>query len=222
MDHGFLLLPTFGLKVHTAYMIYVFLTLCVVSYILKGRLKIVPGKLQSVVEIIVEAFLKLSDDIMGPKGKKFVPFVLTFFIFILVSNAFGLFPGLSPPTANVNTTIALALIVFVSTHIIGFKEHGISYLKHFLGPHIHWVMTPFMLVLELIGHLVRPVSLSMRLFGNIFGHETVVIVLLILMPLAYPILALVTVLGVLVVVIQAFVFALLTMTYFSGALEEAH
>ncbi len=214
------ILPTFGLEVHTALMLYVSIGLCIFSYVIKGKLELVPGKVQSIVELIFETFAGLAEEVMGERGRKFVPLILTFFIFILISNALGLIPGLAPPTANLNTTLGLALIVFVTTHIIGLREHGIGYLKHFVGP--VWWLAPIMVPIELIGHLARPVSLSMRLFGNMMGHELMVLVLLLLMPYTYPLLAVVTALGVLVVIIQAFVFALLATAYIGGALEEAH
>jgi F-type H+-transporting ATPase subunit a len=220
MEHGLIILPTFGLETHTAFMLYVSVALCIFSYVIKGKLELVPGKVQAIVEIIIETFADFAEEVMGEKGKAFVPFILTFFIFILISNALGLVPGFVPPTANLNTTLGLALIVFFTTHIVGVKEHGLGYIKHFTGP--MWWLAPIMIPIEVFGHLARPVSLSMRLFGNMFGHELLIGVLLILMPIAYPLLVFVTVLGVVVVVIQAMIFALLTMAYIGGALEEAH
>ncbi|MBI1910717.1 MAG: F0F1 ATP synthase subunit A [Deltaproteobacteria bacterium] len=215
-----LIVPTFGLHAHTAIMIYIIVGLAIFAFVMSGRLKLVPGRTQSIVEIVVDAFMGLVDETMGHKGRKYFPFVLTFAVFIFVSNVLGLIPGLLPPTANLNTTLALAVIVFLATHIIGVKEHGLKYFKHFMGP--VWWLAPLMIPIEIIGHLARPVSLSLRLFGNMMGHEQIVGVLLILMPIAYPLLALSTVLGVLVVFIQAFIFALLSMMYIGGALEEAH
>ncbi|MFQ5464850.1 MAG: F0F1 ATP synthase subunit A [Thermodesulfobacteriota bacterium] len=201
-------------------MIYVVIVLALFAFMMGGRLKMVPGKTQSIVEIVVDAFMNMVDETMGPKGKKYFPFIMTFAVFIFVCNVLGMIPGLFPPTANLNTTLALALIVFVATHVIGFKEHGIKYVKHFMGP--VWWLAPLMIPIEIIGHFARPVSLSLRLFGNIMGHEQIVGVLLLLMPIAYPLLALTTVLGILVIFIQAFIFALLSMMYIGGALEEAH
>ncbi|MEE9613995.1 MAG: F0F1 ATP synthase subunit A [Thermodesulfobacteriota bacterium] len=215
-----ILLPTFGLPVHTALMLYVMALLCVFSYLLRGSLKLVPGKLQNTVEIVVEGFAGLIDEVMGQKGKFFLPAILTFFVFILISNTLGMIPGLAPPTANLNTTVGLALIVFVATHIVGLKEHGIGYVKHFTGP--IWWMVPFMFPIEVFGHLARPLSLSFRLFGNMFGHEQLIVVLLMLMPYAYPMVLFSTILGVLAVILQAFIFSLLAMAYIGGALEEAH
>src|SRR3972149_1415430 len=214
------IIPTFGLQVHTAFMLYVMLGLTIFSAIMAKRLRLVPGRAQSIVELVVTSFEGMVDETMGRKGRKYFPFIMTFAVFIFVSNLLGLIPGLLPPTANLNTTLALALIVFVLTHIVGIKEHGIRYLKQFCGP-IWWLM-PLMIPVEIIGHIARPVSLSFRLFGNIFGHEKVVFVLLMLMPLAYPLLAFSTVLGVGGVFLQAFIFALLSMMYIGSALEEAH
>lgn len=215
-----LIVPTFGLQAHTAIMIYIIISLSIFSVIMSRRMRLVPGRTQSILELVVDSFMNLVDETMGHKGKKYFPFVLTFAVFIFVSNVLGLIPGLLPPTANLNTTLALAVIVFLATHIIGVKEHGLKYFKHFMGP--VWWLAPLMIPIEIIGHLARPVSLSLRLFGNMMGHEQIVGVLLILMPIAYPLLALSTVLGVLVVFIQAFIFALLSMMYIGGALEEAH
>jgi len=218
--HESIMLPMFGLHAHTAMMIYIIVGLAIFSIIMSSRFKMVPGKLQSVIELVVDAFLKMADENMGHKGRKYFPFIMTLTAFIFISNAVGLIPGLLPPTANLNTTIGLALVVFFATHIIGFKEHGIKYIKHFIGP--VWYMAPLIFLLEIIGHLARPLSLSLRLFGNMMGHEQIVMVMLILMPIAYPLLAISTVMGVLVVFLQTFIFALLSMLYIGGALEEAH
>lgn len=218
--HESIILPSFGLHAHTAMMIYIVIGLAIFSIIMSGRFRMVPGKLQSVIELVMEAFLKMADENMGHKGRKYFPLIMTLTVFIFVSNAVGMIPGLVPPTANLNTTLGLALVVFFSTHIIGFKEHGIKYIKHFIGP--VWYMVPLIFPLEIIGHLARPLSLSLRLFGNMMGHENIVMVMLILMPIAYPLLAISTLMGVLVIFLQTFIFALLSMLYIGGALEEAH
>lgn len=215
-----IILPTFGLAVHTAVMIYIIIGLAIFSLLVGNRFKMIPGSLQSILELVADAFLKMVDENMGHKGRRYFPFILTLAVFIFISNALGLVPGLLPPTANLNCTLGLALVVFFMTHIIGFKEHGVKYLKHFVGP--VWWLAPLMIPIEIIGHLARPLSLSLRLFGNMMGHEQIVGVLLILMPIAYPLLAVSTALGILVIFIQAFIFALLSMLYLGGALEEAH
>jgi F-type H+-transporting ATPase subunit a len=201
-------------------MIYIIIGLAIFSFLMAKRLKMIPGQTQSIIELVVNGFIGLIDQSMGPKGRKYFPFIMTFAVFIFFANVLGMVPGLLPPTANLNTTVGLALIVFFATHIIGVKEHGLKYFKHFVGP--VWWLAPLMIPIEIIGHIARPVSLSLRLFGNMMGHEQIVTVLLILMPAAYPLLALSTALGVLVIFIQSFIFALLSMMYLGGALEEAH
>jgi len=213
-------LPTFGLPLHTALMIYVMLFILGVSLYVRKSLKLIPGRLQSVFELVIEMFVQLGSEVMGPKGKPFVPWIVTFFLFILVSNALGMIPGLAPPTMNLNTTFGLAIIVFVLTHVIGLREHGIGYIKHFMGPNI-WI-APIMFPIEIVSHVARPVSLSMRLFGNMMGHEVLVGVLVGMMPISILLYGFSAVLGILVVVIQAYIFALLSMAYLGGALDEAH
>lgn len=226
--HPPIILPLFGLPAHTATMFYIILALGLFSYLISRRLEIIPDNIQSVAELLVGGIKGLVEETMGHHGSKYFPLIATFGIYILISNLLGLIPGFLPPTSNLNTTAGLAIIVFFTTHIIGIKEHGIKYLKHFIGPIeglpiiLMIIMAPLMIFVESISHLVRPVSLSLRLFGNIMGHELVVGVLLMLMPLAYPLLALSTALGVLVVFIQAFIFSLLSMMYIGGALEEPH
>ena len=213
-----LIVPTFGIPPHTAVAIYLSLGLVVIAILIRNKATHVPGKLQSIVEMLFETFLLLSEDMMGHHGRKYLPFILSLFIYILIANAFGLVPGLIPPTANLNTTVGLALIVFISTHIIGVKEHGLKYFKRFAGPSPF--LAPLMIPIEIVGHMVMPFSLSMRLFANMMGHEIVSGMLLILMPMGYPLLAFSTVLGIIVVIIQAAVFSLLTMAYIGGAVEE--
>jgi F-type H+-transporting ATPase subunit a len=145
--------------------------------------------------------------------------IATFFIFIFFSNVFGLIPGFFSPTANINTTLACALIVFVTTHVVGIKIHGVKYIKHFLGP--IWWLAPLMLIIEIIGHFSRILSLTLRLFGNIMGEDLVLAILLMLAgqflaPLPMMFLAVFT------SFVQAFIFSLLTMLYISGAMEHAH
>jgi F-type H+-transporting ATPase subunit a len=169
-------------------------------------------------EAAITAIENLIVETMGPKGKAYFPLLATFALFILVSNLIGLIPGLYPPTANLNTNAALALTVFVMTHVIGVKEHGISYLKHFMGPIL--ALAPLIFVIEIIGHMARPLSLSLRLFGNMYGHEIVLMIFLALVPILLPVPMML--MGVLIAFIQTFVFTLLAMIYIAGALEEAH
>ncbi|PKN12921.1 MAG: ATP synthase F0 subunit A [Deltaproteobacteria bacterium HGW-Deltaproteobacteria-4] len=181
-------------------------------------MKMVPGGLQNFMEVVVSGLENLVEETMGHKGKAYFPLIATFALFILTSNLLGLIPGFFPPTANLNTNVALALIVFFMTHIIGLKEHGAHYIKHFTGP-IIW-LAPLMIIIEMIGHLARPLSLSLRLFGNMYGHEIVLMIFFTLVPFLLPIPMML--MGVLVAFIQAFVFSLLAMIYIAGALEDAH
>src|SRR3990172_3148858 len=110
--HTSIILPTFGLPAHTALMIYIVIGLAIFALIFGRRLKLVPGKGQLIIELVYESFMRLVEETMGHKGKKYLPLVLTFAFFIFIANAMGHVPGLIPPTANLNTTLGLALIVF--------------------------------------------------------------------------------------------------------------
>jgi F-type H+-transporting ATPase subunit a len=168
-------------------------------------------------ELMVSGILNIMRDSMGPVAPRFLFLVGALAFFILFSNLSGLVPGFMPPTDNLNTTLACALVVFVSTHIYGFKEHGLAYLKHFAGP--FWWLAWLMIPIEIISHLARPMSLSLRLFGNIMGDHRVGAIFFMLAPLAIPVFT--SVLGLFVSIVQTFVFMLLTMVYISGAIEHA-
>lgn len=215
-----IILPTFGLPVHTVLMIYIIIALSIFSLLIRGTFRLVPGQTQAILEIVADSFMKMVDENMGHKGRRYFPFILTIAVFIFICNALGMVPGLLPPTANLNVTAGLGLVVFFMTHIIGIKEHGFKYVKHFMGP--VWWLSPLLIVIELIGHFARPLSLALRLFGNMMGHEQIVMVLLLLMPVAYPLLAVSTLLGIIVIFVQSFIFALLSMLYLGAALEEPH
>ncbi|HOE17518.1 MAG TPA: F0F1 ATP synthase subunit A [Syntrophorhabdaceae bacterium] len=182
---------------------------------------IVPeGKLTfgTLVEMIVESLSNIIVDTMGPRGREFVLLIGTLALFILFNNLSGLVPGFLPATDNVNTTFACSLTVFVMTHYYGFKEHGVKYLKQFMGP--FWWLAPLMVPIELIGHIARPLSLGLRLFGNITGDHLVTAIFFGLVPLLVPLP--VMFLGLFVAFVQTFVFMLLSMAYFSGAISHEH
>lgn len=204
---------------HVVHSWFVIIIMLFATFLMSRGIKIFPEKGQNILEIIVERLENFMLDITGPEGRAFFPYIATVFLYILICNLLGLIPGFVSPTANINTTLSLALCTFFLTHIIGIKYHGIRYVKHFMGP--VWALAPLMFVIEIIGHLARVMSLSVRLFGNIFGKETVLGILfglwgLYLVPL--PVLFL----GILVSFIQAVVFMLLSIVYFAGAMEEAH
>ncbi len=174
---------------------------------------------RNVVELMVEAISGLVEETMGPRGKEFTLIIGTLGLFILFNNLSGLVPGFLPATDNVNTTFACSLTVFVLTHYYGIREHGLKYVKHFMGP--IWWLAPIMIPIELIGHLSRPLSLGLRLFGNITGDHLVTAIFFMLIPLFVPLIGMV--LGTFVALVQAFVFILLSMAYFSGAVaHEEH
>lgn len=212
-----------------------FIILLVLSIIATAKLKKAPGMLQNIFETVFEFVFDLVDSIMGSEGKRFYPLFLGIFLFIFVSNTLGLIPGLVSPTASLNTTIALALVVFFYYHIIGVQKFGlIKYIKHFTGDVPVW-LKPFMFIIEIVSHLSRPVSLSFRLFGNMTAKEILLMVLPMLLVLFFPsslvvqkvltivpvlLLPFIYLLGCLVVLIQAFVFMMLSIFYINGALAD--
>lgn len=194
-----------------------------VAIAVRTSLKLIPSGVQNVVEVVVEFFLNLAEGTIGHMGRFFFPLIATLGIYILISNFLGLIPGFEAPTSNLNTTVALALPVFFATHYYGIKIHKFGYLKHFVGPIRSVFAIPLMMlifVIEVIGHLARPLTLSVRLFGNMIAKHKILLILGFLAPMIVPtgILGL----GVLVSIIQAFVFVLLTTLYLAGAVEEAH
>ncbi len=204
---------------HVIHSWFVMAVLLVAAALFTKGLQLIPRKGQNVFEAIVDGLERFMVDITGPEGRFLLPFIATIFLYIFLCNLIGLFPGFFSPTANINTTLSMALCTFIYTHIIGIKFHGVKYVKHFLGP--VWWLAPLMLPIELIGHFARVLSLSVRLFGNIFGKEMVLAILFMLAGLylaPLPILFL----GILVSFIQALVFMLLSIIYFVGAMEEAH
>ncbi len=170
-------------------------------------------------EIIHEFVVSLSETVVGHEGKKFAPMFATIFFFILINNLLGLVPGMTPATDNLNTTIAIGLFSFCAYNYYGFKEHGIAYLKQFLGPVIF--MAPLMLLIELISHFVRPLSLGLRLYGNMVGDHTVLSIFLSLAGY-YFVPVIFYFLGIFVCFMQAFVFMMLTMIYVSMAISHDH
>jgi F-type H+-transporting ATPase subunit a len=188
------------------------------SFLATRRMDIVPGGVQNVMETILGGFDDLVTETMGPEGRKFFPLIATLGLYILTSNLIGLLPGFESPTANLNTTVSLALVVFFTTHIVGIRLHGFKYVKHFLGP--IWWLTPLMVVIEIVSHFARIISLSFRLFGNIAGEDKVLAVVVFLVPFLVPLP--VFVLMIFTSFIQTVVFMLLAMMYIAGAMEEAH
>lgn len=206
--------------------------LCLVVFTFLGtrKLQLIPmSNLQSLFELVVESLNNFFAGVIGPRGVKYAPYASSIFIFILCMNFLGLIPGFQGPTADLNTTLALGFTAVLGVQIIAIKENGfIGYLKHFMGTPI-W-LAPLQFPLHIIGEISRALSLSIRLFGNIFGEETVMLQLVTMsaglfliagkipwMPGQLPILFL----GLLFGLIQALVFSMLTAIYIVTFLEHS-
>jgi F-type H+-transporting ATPase subunit a len=176
--------------------------------------------LRNFMELLGDMIFGLMEGPMGAKNaRRYLPLIGSLFMFILFSNLLSLIPGFLPPTASLKTNIGLAVLVFVLTHVYGLRAHGLKYLKHFMGP--LWWLSPLMLPIELVSHIARPVSLSMRLLGNITADHKVGAVFFALIPFLIPVPFLV--MGVFVSVVQAVVFSLLSTIYISTAIaHEEH
>jgi len=204
---------------HVIYSWIIMIFLIVVAGLAVKGLSMIPTKGQNFFEIVIDGMEEFMVDLTGDEGRWFFPLIATVFLYIATCNLSGLLPGFYPPTASLNTTASCALVVVIFTHIIGVKYHGAGYIKHFLGP--IWWMVPIIFPIEIIGHLARIMSLSFRLFGNMMGHELVLAILFMLAGAFFaplPIMAM----GVFVALVQAFVFFLLSIMYFTGAMEHAH
>ena len=173
---------------------------------------------QNFFELVIQAALNIMKEIIGPSAEKYFPLIGSLFVFILFCNLLGMIPGFLPPTSNIYTNAACAIIVFLYYNYQGFKEHGIGYLKQFAGPLI-WI-APLMFVVEILSHIFRPFSLSVRLFGNIFGDHAVLGIFSSLVPLVVPVIFLI--LGLAVALIQAFIFAALSTVYIGLAVSHEH
>lgn len=196
--------------------------LLILFFSLSSRnLHLIPSKLQNVMELIIQFFESLLADLIGEEGKKYLPLVGTIGLFILACNLMGLVPGFMSPTSKINVTAGCALTVFIYYHWQGIKSQGLfKYLKHFMGP-IPF-LAPLMVPIEIISHFSRPLSLSMRLFGNIFAEELLILIMAsiipFLLPLPFMAIAIIT------AIVQAYVFVLLSCIYIAGAVahEEEH
>lgn len=178
-----------------------------------------PSTVQQTLELLLGGLRNLADDVIGHgKGAPFVPFIAALTFFVFISNFFGLLFFLQPPTANINTTFALSVTAFLFYNIVGIARQGpVGYAKHFAGP--VWWLAPLMVPIEIISHLARVLSLSLRLFGNIFGEHTASGIFLVMVPFFVPAMM---GLGLLGATIQTFIFIMLTSVYISGATAEEH
>lgn len=200
------------------------LVLTVVGLFVRKNISIVPGKLQSFFEALIDALENFIISNMGEKGRRFVPLLCGIFIYILTMNLLGLVPGLDAPTASLNTTVAVALSVFLYYNYVGIRTWGAHYINHFTGS--NKALIPLMLPIELISHLARPLSMSLRLFGNIFGEEMTLLIFFSFGASIYVGVLVGTVplyfLFLLGKTLQSFILFILTMIYLKGAVEHAH
>lgn len=177
-----------------------------------------PGVVQQMLEIGVQSVNTMLDAFIGENGRKYFPVMGGIAFFILASNLITFIPGFQPPTSSLNTTVALGVLAFFYYNFIGFREQGAAYLKQFVGDP-PW-LAPIMIPIEILSHLSRPLSLSVRLFGNIFGEHTLSGVFFTLLPLGLPVIF--APLGIFVAFMQTFVFVMLSMIYVAGAIEHGH
>jgi F-type H+-transporting ATPase subunit a len=219
--------------------LFVVALLLLLGFAVRGRLAQADGGLipdeglsvRNAAELLVEMLAGLAEQNMGPHWRRYFPIIGSIFFFVLVANLVGLIPGIEGATRNANVTWAWAAISFVAHQYVGIKEHGASYVNHFLGPslfdvhiagkHIHVrALAPLYFFIELLSHLSRLFTLAVRLLANMFADHLVVTVWISIVAIGVP--AIFMGLGVMVAFLQAYVFALLSMIYIGLALEEAH
>ncbi len=213
--------PAEPIPPHIVFSFIVVLFIIVSFKLVALRAKLLPTPIQSFGEFVYTMFEGLLVDIIGEKGRKFVPMIGTIGLFIFFSNIAGLFPGFESPTSNLNVTAGAAVFVFLYYNYQGIKEHGISkYIRHFAGPYL-W-LAPLFFPIEIISHLSRPLSLSVRLFGNIRGEDIVILILASLIPYIVPLPMMA--LAIFTSFVQAMVFTMLSVIYIAGAVasEEEH
>jgi F-type H+-transporting ATPase subunit a len=195
----------------------------IMSLIMRSRLSVEhPGKFQILLEDGVMSVVNLLKEWIGPEGPNYLPLIATLGLFILIGNYAGLVPGLMAPTANINVTLGCAITTWVFYHVQGVRKQGlVNYLKHFAVPPGAPVwMAPLMLVIEAISHASRLLSLSLRLFGNIFGEELVIVILGSIIPFIVPLPMMF--LGLITGGLQAFIFVLLSTIYLQAAVAVEH
>ena len=228
MEHSFLwvtILPGLrDLPPHTAHATLVMALLVLWAMLARRQMRQVPDPVvpdaklswRNSLEVFVEWFIGFIEGVLGPGGRRYLHVYATFFIFILTANLLGLLPGFAPPTSNFNVTFALGVLSLRFYVTYGLRQNGVAYLKHHLGP-ILW-LAPLMLPLEIADNLIRPVSLGLRLFGNMTGDHLVLEIFTDLTKLVIPVAF--YILGAFVSLVQAFVFTMLSLVYLSLAIAD--
>jgi len=205
----------------------VIVVLVAISHLGARRPSRVPGPLQNVLEMTVSGLFNFVEGIIGPEGRKYAPFISTLFLYILCMNLLGIIPGLRSPTSGLNMTVALALCSFFYVQFQAARHNGLwGYIKHFWGE--PWWLGPLMFPIHVIGELAKPLSLSIRLFGNIFGEDKIIVILaamspyiikpwLKFVPIQFPMMAFAVFTG----FIQALIFTVLTAGYLTVMISHA-
>lgn len=209
---------------------FILILLALLAFVAHAKVKdtnaaIVPEDrltVRTFVELFVGAAYSMMSDIMGPKQARFfLPLIGTCAFFILLSNLLGLVPGFTPPTDNLNTTLAMASVIFFATHFYGIKENGFAHIKHLFGPIVAWYALPLMILMfaiEVISHIARPISLSIRLMANMVADHLVVGAFLTVFAFLVPVP--VMLLGTLVCIVQTLVFCILSTVYIGLAVQH--
>lgn len=211
--------PAYPMNNTFAMELVVFAILIAFFVAVRSRLKVEqPGGLQSVVEMLDEAISGQAHEIIGHEYEGYVPYVMALGSFILLSNLIGLIPGFESPTADPVVPLGLAATTFIYYHFHGIRHHGVHYIKQFLGP--VWYLAPLMFLIEVISHFARILSLTVRLYANMFAGELVTLAFFSLIPLLVPVVFIGLHLG--VALIQTYIFIVLAMVYLGGALSEEH
>lgn len=210
---------------HLVFSALICLIVLVLGLFVRSRLSVDnPGKLQILLEDIVGFFVGVLESNIGPKGRKFLPLLGGLFVFIWIGNMMGQIPGLGAPTSNINVPFACAITLWLYYHFEGVRAQGVfNYIKHFaVMPGVPILMSPLIFVIEIISHLSRVLSLTLRLFGNIFGEHLVVLIIASIVPFLVPLP--IQFLGLVVGTLQAFIFLILGAIYLSAsvAVDEHH
>ena len=206
-----------GMQFHADTLTMTWITMAAVLAVVVGctrSISIIPSGAQNFVEMLIEPILAQIDSSIGKKGQRVVPVVVTVFLFVLFANMLGIFPAMMSPTADINTTLGLALMIIALVHIYGLADKGLKYILHFFQPN------PFFVLLHVMDNLSRPLTMSFRLFGIIVAHEILVMVFLMLVPFVVP--SGILFLGVFIGLIQAAIFTILSITYLAEGLGDDH
>lgn len=199
----------------TLMMTWLTMAIVIVLAVLATRsIELKPKGWQNVLEMAMVAFLEQIEANMGPKGKSMAPLLITLFLFLLVGNELGLIPGFTSPTNDINTPLGLALMIVLMVHVLGVKNKGLRYLKHFFEPYKIFV------IINIVEELAKPITLSFRLFGNILAGEVLLLILGMLVPYFVPTLWLAF--SVFVGIVQAFIFTMLSISYLSNSVQDDH